>query len=290
MIETGTPELHDSTRCLLGEGAFWHPERQQFFWVDILSKRLLTRVDGGLRDWTFRRHVSCMGWVDRDRLVVATRDDLTLLDLGTNARERIVPLEDDKPLNRPNDGRADPQGGFWVSTMGVAKGVGDGALYRFYRGALTKLKGGMTIPNAICFTPDHRHAYFTDTPTQMIMRWRLDADGWPEGKPETWLDLRDTPHHPDGAICDADGNVWSAQWGSGRVVCYGPDARQILTVELPAIQTTCPALGGPDLNLLHVTSAAVGLDEPTIATEDGHGRTFHVQTTARGQKEHRVIL
>jgi len=290
MIETGKPQTYDTTRCLLGEGAFFHPQRGQLFWCDILSKRVLSRIDGALRDWTFDRHVSCMGWVDHDTLLVATDTDLMLLNIETGSHTHLCDLEADKPANRPNDGRADPQGGFWISTMGLEKGVGDGALYRFYKGELRKLKGGMSIANAICFTPDGTTAFFADTPAQMIMQWRLDGDGWPVAQAETWLDLRGTPYHPDGAVCDADGNLWSAQWGNSRVAVYGPDATQLHVVKLPALQTTCPAFGGPDLSTLFVTSAAVGIDEPIIATEDGHGRTFRVETNATGQAEHRILL
>ncbi len=287
---TGQPEIHDTTRCLLGEGALWHPEREQLFWCDILSSRVLSRAGDELLSWNFESYVSTLAWVDRTHLLVATREDLTLLDIETDARETICPLEADMPDNRPNDGRADPAGGFWISTMGLDKSVGTGSLYRYHRGELRRLKGGMSIGNAICFSPDRDRAYFTDTPTQMIMTWRLGDDGWPEDKPETWLDLRGTPYFPDGAVCDSDGNLWSAQWGSGRVACYSPQAELLQTVELPASQTTCPALGGPDLSTLFVTSAMVGLPEPEVGLEDGHGMTFAVKTDARGQAEHRVIL
>ena len=33
-------EILDHTTCELGEGAFWHPERSEFFWFDILNRRL----------------------------------------------------------------------------------------------------------------------------------------------------------------------------------------------------------------------------------------------------------
>ncbi|WOI55525.1 SMP-30/gluconolactonase/LRE family protein [Palleronia sp. LCG004] len=288
MFKTEEPQVHENTRCLLGEGGLWHPERQQFFWCDILSKRVLSHVDGRLRAWEFSGHVSTLGWIDRDHLLVAGAGALVKLNVETNARETITPLEDDKPGNRPNDGRADPEGGFWVSTMSLRKETGAGALYRYHRGEVRQLKAGMSIPNTICFTPDGSHAFFTDTPTRMIMQWKLGPDGWPEGKPETWLNLRGTDYFPDGAICDSAGNLWSAQWGAGRVACYSPQAEFLQEIALPGKLTTCPALGGPDLDTLHVTTAAVGLDEPTIATEDGHGRTFTVATDAKGQAEHRV--
>ena len=53
---------------------------------------------------------------------------------------------------------------------------------------------------------------------------------------------------------------------------------------MPAIQSSCPAFGGDDLQTLYCTSAAVGRD----GTDDG--KTFHIKTTYTGQAEHRVIL
>lgn len=282
--------IFDSRRCLLGEGALWHPERAQFFWCDILSRRVLSRVDGALRDWAFDGCVSALGWVDADRLLVATDIDLTLLDLRDDSRQSLCTLEADTPANRSNDGRADPDGGFWISTLSVDKCVGAGALYRFHGGKLHRLHGGLTIPNAICFTPDGRTAIFTDTPRQIIFRWALDDAGWPLGAPERWIDLHGTDLYPDGAVIDAHGNLWCAMWGSGQVLCFDPTGRQIAHLRLPASQPTCPAFGGPDLSTLYVTSAAVGLDEPTLTRNPDHGCTFRTDTETHGQKEHRVIL
>jgi sugar lactone lactonase YvrE len=59
---------------------------------------------------------------------------------------------------------------------------------------------------------------------------------------------------------------------------------------VPAVQTTCPALGGPDLSTLFVTSAAAGLPQADIAQAPEQGRTFAVETTIRGVPEPRVIL
>ena len=33
-------QVFDSTPCALGEGALWHPLREQLFWFDILGKAL----------------------------------------------------------------------------------------------------------------------------------------------------------------------------------------------------------------------------------------------------------
>lgn len=282
--------VHDTTRCLLGEGPLWHPGRGQLFWCDILSRRVLSRGEAGLRDWSFDRFVSCLGWADEGRLVAGTETDLALLDLETGRTESLCGLEPDDPGTRSNDGRADPFGGYWVSTMSVAKERGKGAIYRYYRGELTKLRGGISTPNAICFTPDARFAHFADTPTQVVMRWALDDEGWPSGEPEPFVDETAEGHRPDGAVVDAEGRLWVSHWGSSRVAVYDAEGRFEREVALPATQITCPAFGGADLSTLFCTSAAVALSEEELTHSPAHGLTFAVADAGAGQAEHRVIL
>ena len=272
--------IFDKSKCQLGEGPLWHPERAELFWFDILGKHLHCAD----RHWQFPGYVSAAGWVDHDTLLIASDIALSRFDIPSSDSTHICALEADNPVTRSNDGRADPQGGFWIGTMGINAEDGAGAIYRFYKGELRQLFAPITISNAICFAPDGTTAYFTDTPTQQIMRVRLDKDGWPNTDPEVFIDLQGTDFRPDGAVVDTDGNLWSAQWGAGRVAGYAPGGTFIAAFPFPAAQTTCPAFGGPDMTTLHCTSAAVGLDG------DEDGRTFATSTKYTGQKEHRVIL
>jgi len=50
--------IYDDRVCALGEGAFWHPERAEFFWFDILNKTLHSKA----RSWSFEDMVSACGW------------------------------------------------------------------------------------------------------------------------------------------------------------------------------------------------------------------------------------
>ncbi len=280
----------DATRCLLGEGAFWHPVRARFMWFDILSMRLMSREAGQTRIWSFDSFASAMGWVDRDRVIVATATDLRLLDLETGTQEPLCPLEADDPASRSNDGRADPHGGFWCSTMRIGDDGGAGAIYRYFRGQLTRLRDGIAIANAICFAPSGRVAYFTDTPTRQVMRWRLDAEGWPLGEPEPLIDLRPAGVNPDGMVTDAAGNLWLALWGSGRVAVFSSEGRQCGSHPLPAAQSSCPVFGGPGYTTLLVTSAAAELSQPDLTRNAAHGRTFALRGLGPGRPEPRVIL
>ncbi|MGB1207998.1 MAG: SMP-30/gluconolactonase/LRE family protein [Paracoccaceae bacterium] len=276
--------IFDPTPCTLGEGPLWHPERQALIWFDILSHQMFLRDADGGRQWDMGEYASAAGWVDHDTLLVATQTGLDRFDLITGARSRITALEADQPETRSNDGRADPMGGFWIGTMGVSAQPGAGAIYRYYRGELRKLFAPITISNAICFAPDGRTAYFADTTEQAIRRVALDAEGWPEAEPMIHIDLSAEDVNPDGAVTDAEGRMWNAQWGASRVACYGTDGGLVQVVDLPTAQITCPAFGGPDLRTLLVTSAAEG------QTDAAAGQTFSVPLTCAGRPEPRVIL
>ena len=163
--------IFDDTQCTLGEGPLWHPLRGTLFWFDILGKRLHSKAG----QWQFDDYVSAAGWVDADRLIIASQTALIRFDLSDGSQTPLCPLEADNPVTRSNDGRADPQGGFWIGTMGINAEPGAGAIYRYFKGELRQLFAPVTISNAICFAPDGKTAYFTDTPTQKIMRVALYA-------------------------------------------------------------------------------------------------------------------
>lgn len=276
--------VHDARRCALGEGPFWHPERHQAFWFDILGKRMLGNAG---QTWQFDEHVSAAGWIDADRLLIASETALFEFDLTGGTVGRRWPLDDDNPLTRSNDGRADLQGGFWIGTMAkTSPHRGRGAIYRFHRGEIRCLHDRVAIPNAICFAPDGRTAYFADTGAQLIWRQGLDAEGWPAEERQVFADLRRDRLSPDGAVVDSEGNLWNARWGVGQVACHAPDGSVRRVIDLPAMQTTCPCFIGAARDRMIVTSAAEGLPDDGV-----QGLTWLIEDIgATGQPEHRVIL
>ncbi len=280
-------DIFSDTICALGEGPLWHPNRKQLFWFDIIGKKLLTRTKAGEQVWSFDDHVSAAGWVDDRQLLIASERELFTFDVDKGTRTHVAPLDADNPVTRSNDGRADPQGGFWIGTMGKGHEPRAGAIYRYYRGEVRKLVDEVTVSNAICFSPDGAHAYYTDTVRQRLMRTELDADGWPTGDAKVFIDLREDGLFPDGAVVDSTGHLWNAQWGASRVACYAPDGTFVRAVTVPATQSSCPCFGGHDLATLYVTTAAVDLDS---ATDPKAGMTFVQKMDIKGQAEHRVIL
>ncbi|WP_342775032.1 SMP-30/gluconolactonase/LRE family protein [Litoreibacter halocynthiae] len=280
-------KVHDERACILGEGAFWHPELNKLFWCDIIGRRLL--CDDGA-EWMFDEHISALGWISETLLFIASETALFSFDLGTHVKTKLCDLEADNPATRSNDGRADPQGGFWIGTMGKQAELESGAIYRFYKGELRRLFAPITISNAICFSPDGTVAYFTDTYYSRVMCVPLDAKGWPRAAPKLFLDLSQDGLNPDGAITTADGDVLIALWGAARVARYNKFGDFQGSYDMPTDHITCPALGGPDMATLFATSAQQGLSATKRQAQPDAGKTFSVDTDLRGLPAPRIIL
>ena len=283
-------QVYDHRVCTLGEGPFWHPTRKQMFWFDILGQKMLSQSADGPQDWGFDEMVSAGGWVDNDTLLLASETALSTFNLATCNYETVVPLERDNPVTRSNDGRADPMGGFWIGTMGKEAEVGAGAIYRLYKGELRQLVPNLTIPNAICFAPGGRSAYFTDTVTRIVNRIALDPQGWPCAEPQPFIDFRSEGLNPDGAVVDAAGNLWVALWGAARLIAIDPHGHRIRAISLAAPHVTCPAFGGEDLSTLYCTSATQGMQTGSLAAHPDAGKVFTIDAKAKGLAEPQVLL
>ena len=284
--------VFDDTPCELGEGPLWHPLNQKLYWFDILKNTLFCKGidDSQAQQWHFEENVSAAGWIDEQQLLIASQSSLFIFNLQTEQKKFVCDLEADKPLNRSNDGRADPFGGFWIGTMAFDAQPKAGSIYRYYRGELRQLVANITITNAICFSPDKQFAYYTDTAEQVIWRQALNQnDGWLEGEPQVFLDLTEQNLNPDGAIIDAQGNMWVAQWGASRVAQYSTNGEFLQAVEAPTEHSTCPAFGGNNLQRLFITTSKAWLSADKAAKQPA-GQTFHIEMDCCGVAEPKVII
>lgn len=283
---TGKAVIFDPRQCELGEGPLWHPGIGKFFWFDILNRKLYSREAEGPQEWRFDRMASAAGWVDDDRLLIGTETGLTLLTFSSGQLENLAPIEADNPATRSNDGRADRQGGFWLGTMGKQAETGHGAIWRYYRGEVRRLVENITIPNAICFSPDCQLAYYADTITAQIWAQPLDDMGWPAGERRLFLDLTSQGLNPDGAVTDSEGALCVACWGAGAVIRFSPDGQRLEEYPVGGLHSSCPAFGGDDLRDMLVTTACEGIDSP----DDAQGLPYLTRSRIAGLPEPRVIL
>jgi sugar lactone lactonase YvrE len=279
-------------RCHLGEGPTYDPSTGIAWWFDIRERRL---YEAHLASGDIRRHelgvmASALGRIDAARQLVVAEDGLYIRTLADGALQLYLPLEADDATTRSNDARVHPSGTFWIGTMGRQAERGRGAIYALYRGSIVRLFAGITIPNAICFSPDGATGYFADTGDNILSRVPLDpATGLPRGAPEVIL-RHGGPGGIDGAVVDAEGRIWNARWGAGCVDVYTPEGEAVRSIAVPARQASCPAFVGPSLSQLLVTSAWQSMDDAARAADPGHGQTFLLEVGARGRAEPDVRL
>lgn len=286
---TDTADLFIDSRCELGEGPFWHPFQDRLFWFDIHNKTLFSATSGGIMvdRFTFDAPVSAAGVIDADNLAIASAAGIFRLNMPTDTREILVPLETDSTRVRTNDGRVNRAGGLWIGTMSL-KDPGTtpaGEVFSVRAGEVKKLLDGIHIPNATCFSPDGRTAYFTDFVTKIIRQVSIDPEtGLPNGEWREYAKV-DGPGGPDGAVIDSEGFMWNAEWGNSRVVRRDLNGRVVREVKLPVSQGTCPAFGGKDLKTLFVTSAREGMSADRLAAEPMAGGVFAIEVDVPGQPE-----
>lgn len=279
--------------CELGEGPAYDPDRNRLYWFDISGKKLLEKAwpDGAtvVHDLPFM--ASAIAVIDDERQLIAAEDGLHVRDAVSGRLERLVAIEADNPLTRANDSRVHPCGAFWIGTMAKDEGGSAGSIYWFFKGELRRLYPDIGIPNSICFSPDGRIAYFTDTPKGLLHRVTCDpSTGLPTGEPAVFLDWRGKKGFIDGSVVDADGVLWNARWAGGAVDAWSPDAELIRTLSVPASQSTCPAFVGPDASRMIVTSAWKGLSEEKRMSQPHAGKSFLLDVTVRGRFEPRVKI
>jgi L-arabinonolactonase len=274
---------------VLGEGILWDSRRQRLWWTDIQSRRLY-RYDWALGE-THRlempERVASFGLVaGSERLITAFESGFAWYDPRDESVTWLARPERPHPAVRFNDGRVDRQGRFWSGTMveGDQPAV-SGGLYSFdCRYGVRQHLSDVRISNSLCLSPDGRRLYFADSPTRTIRVFELNE---PEGTLGPGRVFAQTPvgADPDGATIDADGCLWSAHWGAGCVVRYTPEGQIDRTVRVPASQPTCVCFGGPDLDVLCITTARIGLSDASSSAEPNAGDVFLYRVGVKGLPE-----
>lgn len=276
----------------LGESPMWHAESSALWWCDIPGRRLnrWTMADGAHRAWDLDSEASCCAPMLGGALLLAMRDGLWRFDPDSGRRERLAAPPYDTARQRFNDGKADPQGRFWVSTLDEPREP-RAALYRFAGGRLDRLADGITVGNGLGWSPDGRTMLWSDTTSHRIFAFDFDpADGSLSRRREfasfpvktAATDLAAYGGRPDGAAVDSEGAVWVAMFEGQRLLRLAPDGRVLAEVPLPVRCPTMPCFGGPDLRTLFVTTAREKRPEAELVAQPWAGCVLRARVAVPG--------
>ncbi|MEV6154107.1 SMP-30/gluconolactonase/LRE family protein [Nonomuraea sp. NPDC052129] len=241
----------------LGEGPCWDERTGTLLWVDIPAGLVhrLDPADGSHESIDVGQPVGVAVPRASGGLALAVRDGFAVHDgeLIDGELTVVAPVTAaEPPGNRMNDGACDRAGRFFAGSMAQDDTPGAGSLYRLDPDRrVERILDGVTISNGIGWSPDERLLYYVDTLMDRVDVFDYDPATGQVADRRLFAVLPS----PDGLTVDASGHVWVALWGGGKVVRLRPDGQPDLTVEVPATNVTSCAFGGPDLDILYVTTA-----------------------------------
>jgi sugar lactone lactonase YvrE len=274
----------------LGECTVWDDRKHLLWWVDIRAPALKSYdpANGVVHALALNEVIGSFGLTQRDGMVAGMKSGLYRLDPHSGVVELIAAPEKDRPQNRFNDGRCDRAGRFWAGTMADGPRAPAGALYRLAPdGTCASVREGITVPNSIAWSPDDRTMYFADTHVGLLWAYDFDLERGTLRNERVFADCNSHPGRPDGSCVDADGCLWNAEYGGGRIVRYRPDGTIDQVVELPVSNVTCCCFGGEQLDTLYISTARQRMNEEQLAREPLAGGLFACRPGARGIVEAR---
>ena len=254
-------EVLVDVKTTLGEGPLWDAEQERLYWIDSFDGRVFrSTVDGReVRAWDVPQKIGSMALrKDGQGAIVSLQRGFHALDFRSGEVTPIHDPEPDQPSNRLNDGKVDKRGRFVAGSMDTQEEGANGALYSLSTDfKVTKLDSRIVCSNGPCWSPDGRTFYFQDTWSGEIWAYDYDLDTGAATNRRVFAKV-DTSKGgaADGSTVDAEGFLWNALVYDGRLVRYAPDGSVDRIIDMPVKKVTSVMFGGPNLDILFVTSMA----------------------------------
>ncbi|XP_055709062.1 regucalcin-like isoform X2 [Phlebotomus papatasi] len=271
----------------LGEGPHWDWKTQNLYYVDIYG--------GTINRYSYAENKTYSATVEKEPVIsfivpvegndsefaigIGRRVGVVTWD-GKSATAKVTRLvgqveQDDHKYktNRFNDGKADPKGRLFAGTMRLEE-CGDifdarlGALYKFTKdGVFHKLKSNIGISNGLAWNEKTNKFYYIDSCALDVKEHSYNPVTGEISNPQVLLDFSVNGERPgfvpDGMTIDSEGNLYVALWGGNKVLKVNPQTAKVdLEIAMPCSQVTSAAFGGPNLDILYVTTAGTERDSP----------------------------
>lgn len=279
----------------LGEGPHWDHKNQRLLWLDIFDRsdeskgKILHIYDSTTgSDRAIKMDVAITSVVPRQNsstsLAVTFQRNFAFLDIETKKLEIIKTVDEDKPMNRFNDGKCDALGRYWAGTMGhesvpTKLDPEQGSLYCLETGASDAVckEKKVTLSNGIAWSTDNKTMYFIDSLLWKVFAFDFDLKTGSLTNKRVAVAIDPELGFPDGLCVDSEDKLWVAIYNAGVVNRYDPLSGSVLrSVKLPASKITSCCWGGKNLDELYVTSARECLSEEKVKNEPLAGSVFKV--------------
>ncbi|XP_050507398.1 regucalcin isoform X1 [Diabrotica virgifera virgifera] len=280
-----------------GEGPYWCPESKVLLYTDTFKAtlyKLKTDREIQISPECFKLpNHDTVGFAlpikDKKDTWVVCGDrhmyELKWPEKGKLQFKQIHTIEKDKPKNQFNDGKADNQGRIWGGTLKREADLSvpefGGSLYMFDHELREHEKvPNVSISNGLAWSKDNTKFFFIDSATRDIEKWDYDAETGEISNKKIVINIKEDGYSgiPDGMTIDEDDNLWIALFGGHEVIQVETKYGRILrNIRIPATYVTSVAWGGPNFDILYVTTSQAHLDEKQLRDEPDAGCVFEVR-------------
>ncbi len=252
----------------LGEGPVWDVADKALYWIDG-SAPAIYRLDpktNQVKEWKTPKPIGSFALREKGGAVCAMTDGFYFFDFATGNATAVKDGIVAKPGTTFNDGKTDARGRFIAGTLDSKFKDAVGSIFSLDASLkCSVLDPAIGCTNGPCFSPDNRTFYCSDSVSRTISAYDYDlASGTVSNKRE-FAKVKGLGGVPDGATVDAEGHLWSAIAGGGKIVCYNPDGKLTRTVEVPVPIITSVMFGGDNLDVMYATS----IGAKTLGMEPG---------------------
>lgn len=260
----------------LGECPVWHPHTKKLYWVDCKKSDVYeyNPQTKQTQKWRFHGGVGCVAPARDGGLISFMHGAIVYIDTATGTARTLKQVFAADSGLRCNDGKCDRQGRFWVGTVSKNFDTPTGSLYCYTAdGMLREMQQELYIANGLAWSPDDRYMYHCDSWVGKIYRYAFDKKSGDLAARELWFDYAklqatapasSTGGVPDGLTVDANGNIWTAVWDGGKLLCVSPEAEVMHEISMPVQRPTSCVFGGDDYKTLYVTSCSQDVHETAV--------------------------
>ncbi|KAF2666748.1 putative anterior fat body protein [Microthyrium microscopicum] len=257
--------------CSLGEAPFWDKATGTLRFLDVnngeihivhpergpSSHKVIKKLDYPIGHTADIEN-------DTRRLVYGGKAGFGIFDKETGVYEYIVKFwanDSDAArkdhVMRANDGGVDSRGRYWLGVMNHPLIEAPGPVGTVFRLdpdlSLHKMIEGISIPNGVSWSKDEKTLFIADSSTHVISAYDYDIETGNISNKRPFFDARDIGGgEPDGEAIDDEDHMWSAVYGTGKVIRISPAGKVVAEIQLPTPYITCPAFVD---DWLYVTSA-----------------------------------
>lgn len=115
-----------------------------------------------------------------------------------------------------------------------------------------------------------------------MRQWDFDPSTGDIDRQRVCIDLSSEQAVGDGATVDADGCYWLTLPFKGKVQQYDPNGKLMPAISLPTDTPTCCEFGGPELDILYVTTATLRRAAAQLQDQPWAGGLLAIDTGAKG--------